>query len=45
MASIPVVGSVDWKWFIIGILFQKFVLGWILGLLSGARAKASAPAA
>jgi hypothetical protein len=35
--SLPVVGSVDWKWFLIGILFGKFVLGYLLGLVSHAR--------
>jgi len=33
--ALPVVGSVDWKWFIIGILFGRFVLGMILAWVSG----------
>jgi len=33
--ALPVVGSVDWKWFIIGILFGRFVLGYLLALTTG----------
>lgn len=43
--AIPVVGSVDWKWFLIGILFGKFVLGYLLGLVSQARGAVGGKAA
>lgn len=35
--ALPLVGSVDWKWFLIGILFGKFVLAYLFALLSHAR--------
>jgi hypothetical protein len=37
--AIPVVGSVDWKWFLIGILFGRFVLSYLFALVSGLRGK------
>lgn len=33
MASLPVVGTVDWKWFIIGVLAAMFVFPFIMSLV------------
>lgn len=39
--ALPVVGSVDWKWFLIGLIFGRFVLGYLLALVSRARGAAA----
>ena len=39
--ALPLVGSVDWKWFLIGILFGRFVLNYLLALVARARGAAS----
>lgn len=39
--ALPLVGSVDWKWFLIGILFGKFVLNYLFALLGRARGAVS----
>jgi len=40
--ALPIVGSVDWKWFLIGALFVWFVLPMISGLLHRGKEKAAA---
>jgi hypothetical protein len=43
MARIPIAGTIDFKWFALGIAFAMFILPMLMGLLSkGRRTKPAA---
>lgn len=33
--SIPVLGTIDWKWLLVGVGFAMFILPWVMGKLRG----------